>query len=146
MPIQFDAHTRRRAALWLSIGAAILSIPVLHYALGRDGGFLYPLGFEDEITGTPLAWIVAILGALAYAIYGVKNIPGVARTWNEVSWLKLLALYAAGVAAIVEEAFFRRMVMDGLAPDSPGCTCSAGGASRPASSPTSSLPQRWSRG
>jgi membrane protease YdiL (CAAX protease family) len=44
----------------------------------------------------------------------VKNIPAVARTWRQVSWLKGLMFFAAIAAATVEEAFFRRVVMESI--------------------------------
>src|SRR5205823_6628144 len=48
-------------------------------------------------------------------LFAVRNIPSVNRTWRQVTWLKGLAFVAAIAAATVEEAFFRRWVMDGLA-------------------------------
>lgn len=36
-------------------------------------------------------------------------------TWHELSWLKVISLWAAAGAAVVEEALFRRVIMDGVA-------------------------------
>ncbi len=106
-------------AVIFGILAAILSIPVVDYLRdylqGRADRFLYPLGFESGITGTLSGWVLAFLVAVAFIIFTIKGIPAVAETWREVSFLKGMSIYLAIVAAIVEEAFFRRMVMDMVA-------------------------------
>lgn len=112
-------NPRITTAVILGILAAILSIPVVDYLRdylqGREDRFIYPLGFESGITGTPIGWALSFLVAAAFIIFTIKGIPAVAKTWREVSFLKVLSIYAAIVAAIVEEAFFRRMVMDMVA-------------------------------
>jgi uncharacterized protein len=80
--------------------------------LGHNFRFLRDLGFLSGPRGTPLAWFVAFLVAAAYIAFAVRGIPSVARTWRQVSWLKGLMFVAAVAAATVEEAFFRRVVMD----------------------------------
>jgi membrane protease YdiL (CAAX protease family) len=81
--------------------------------LGHNFRFLRDLGFLSGPRGTPLAWFLAFLVAAAYIAFAVRSIPSVARTWRQVSWLKGLMFVAAIAAATVEEAFFRRVVMDG---------------------------------
>jgi hypothetical protein len=81
---------------------------------GYNFRFLRDLGFLSGPRGTPLAWFLAFLTAIAYIAFAVKGIPAVARTWRQISWLKGLMFLAAIAAATVEEAFFRRVVMDSL--------------------------------
>lgn len=49
---------------------------------------------------------MALLTAVLFITFAVRNIPPVARTWRQLSSLKLLALLAALAAATVEEAVF----------------------------------------
>jgi len=82
--------------------------------LGDNFRFLRDLGFLSGPPGTPLAWFLAFLIAAAYIAFAVKSISPVARTWRQVSWLKGLMFFAAIAAATVEEAFFRRVVMESI--------------------------------
>jgi len=52
--------------------------------------------------------------AVFYAAYAVRNIPLVREHWRAVSFFKLLGILVAVAAALVEEAFFRRLLMDAL--------------------------------
>ncbi len=101
---------RVTTAILLGIAAAVLSIPIIDYL--RGDSFLHPLGFESGITGTPASWLLALLVAAACIAFTLKNFPLAVQTWREISLLKALSLWAAVGAAIVEEAFFRRIVMD----------------------------------
>ncbi len=105
-------NPRITTAILLGIAAAVLSIPIIDY-LGGDS-FLHPLGFESGLTGTPASWVLALLIAATCIAFTIKNFPLVAQTWREISFLKALSLWAAVGAAVVEEAFFRRIVMDSV--------------------------------
>jgi len=105
-------NPRAMASIILVVGAAILSLPVFHYLLGLDRGFLSPLGFESGLAGAPVGWMAGFVTAGAFIAFTVRGIPMVAQTWLELSPLKVLSVYAAVVAALVEEAFFRRFVME----------------------------------
>ncbi len=100
------------AAILLGVAAAVLSIPIIDYL--RGDSFLHPLGFESGLTGTPASWVLALLIAATCIAFTIKNFPLVAQTWREISFLKALSLWAAVGAAVVEEAFFRRIVMDSV--------------------------------
>ena len=99
-------------AIILGIAAAVLSIPIIDYL--RGDSFLHPLGFESGLTGTPASWVLALLIATTCIAFTIRNFPLVAQTWRQVSVLKGLSLWAAVGAAVVEEAFFRRIVMDSV--------------------------------
>jgi len=103
---------RTITAILLGIAAAALSLPIIDYL--RGDSFLHPLGFESGITGTPAAWVLALLFATLCIAFTITHFPRVQDTWREISFLKLLSLWAAVGAAVVEEAFFRRIIMDGV--------------------------------
>src|SRR2546428_9756234 len=44
----------------------------------------------------------------------VRSIPAVARTWGQGAWIRGMLFFAAIAAATVEEAFFRRVVLEGV--------------------------------
>ena len=99
----------------LSLLAFLLSIPILDYALSPQGDWLQPLGFRDWATVPAAAWALAIGVGFLFAAFTVHGFPEVRATWRELSLLKVVSLWAATGAAIVEEALFRRLVMDGVA-------------------------------
>jgi hypothetical protein len=80
------------------------------------------LGFERESIAPPLAWILATITAIAYVLYTMRAIPFVASMQREISLFKLLGILAAVVGGIVEEAFFRRWIMDMLMSGGFACT------------------------
>ncbi len=108
-----SAGAKRKAIFFLAGAGAILWVPVAQLLLGRPPGFLRDLGFLSGPSGTLLAWVLGIVVAVAYCAYALRN-PLVVRYWRKPSPLKLFAAMIAIAAAIVEEAFFRRMIMDGV--------------------------------
>lgn len=76
---------------------------------------MYPLGFADWVSVSVFAWVVAITAGVIFAAFTIRGFPQVRTTWKEASLLKLVSLWAAAAAAIVEEAFFRQFLMNTLA-------------------------------
>lgn len=106
---------RNVAAVILTILAILLSAPIVDYALSPQGNWLNPLGFGEWTDVPVVAWVTAIATAIFFATFSIRGIPAVRATWRELSWLKFLSLWAAAGAAVVEEALFRRVIMDGVA-------------------------------
>lgn len=46
----------------------------------RGDSFVYPLGFESGITGTPAAWLLAFLVATGCIAFTMKNFPRMGQT------------------------------------------------------------------
>ncbi len=88
--------------------------PVAVMLIGVPPRFLRDLGFASGPPGTLLAWSRGLVVAVFYAAYTVRNIPLVCEHWRAVSLFKLLGILLAVAAALVEEAFFRRLLMDAL--------------------------------
>ena len=100
---------KRRATIFMLLAGGILWIPLSRKLLGTDVVFLRDLGSPP---GTWLAWLLALGVAAIYSVYAIRNGPLVMQTWWRPDLLKLLAIIVSIAAAIVEEAFFRRFVMD----------------------------------
>jgi CAAX protease family protein len=109
-----DPVAKRRALVFLAVAGAVLWIPFARALIGRPPLFLRGLGFGSGPGGTPLAWVLGLALGTGYAVFSVRNIPLVRDHWCAPSLAKLLALVAAVAAAVVEEAFFRRLVMDAV--------------------------------
>lgn len=103
------------AAVMLTILALLLSAPIVDYALSPRGDWLNPLGFREWTDVPAVAWVSAIATGIFFAAFSIRGIPAVRATWREFSWLKFISLWAAAGAAVVEEALFRRVIMDGVA-------------------------------
>jgi membrane protease YdiL (CAAX protease family) len=115
-----QSSTKRRFTPEIIVATVILvmalpmALPVVRKVLGNNRGFLRDLGFLSGPSGTPLAWLLALIVTVAVIAFTVRNVPPVTRTWRQASWLKGLVVLAAIAAATVEEAVFRRLVMDGI--------------------------------
>lgn len=94
---------------------SIMAIPIARRLVGSRSTFLRNLGFASEPRATTGVWMLAIAVAGGYIAFTMRGVPLVAQQWYALSWLKLLSLALAITAGIVEEAFFRRMLMDALA-------------------------------
>ncbi len=114
MAVTISPTVRRNSALFLILAGGMLWFPVVFLLLGRPVGFLRNLGFFTGPRGTLPAWCMALVIAAVYSAYSVRNIPLVREHWRAISFFKFLGLLVAFAAALVEEAFFRRMIMDGL--------------------------------
>jgi membrane protease YdiL (CAAX protease family) len=82
--------------------------------LGYHNSLFQHLGFERHALASPISWILATVVGALYVIYTMTAIPLVARMQREVSVFKLLGIVSAVVGGIVEEAIFRRWLMDML--------------------------------
>lgn len=102
----------RLAVIILAVLATPMAIPTVRKLLGNNNGFLRDLGFISGPSAPPAAWILALAIAGCYIGFAVRNVPAVAQTWIRPSWSKLIVFAAAIAAATVEEAVFRRLVMD----------------------------------
>jgi membrane protease YdiL (CAAX protease family) len=108
--------TDRRKTGWI-LGAASVTMftPLAMVLAGRRIAAFEHLGFENGSLASPLWWGLALIIAGAYVIYTMRAIPLVADMQREISMFKLLGIASAVVGGIVEEAIFRRWIMDALA-------------------------------
>jgi uncharacterized protein len=108
--------TDRHKTGWI-LGAASVTMftPLAMVLAGRRIAVFEHLGFESGSLASPLWWILAVIVAGVYVIYTMRAIPLVADMQREISLFKLLGIASAVVGGIVEEAIFRRWVMDMLA-------------------------------
>ncbi len=110
--IQLTPAVKRSSAIFLVLAGGVMWWPLASKLLGSPPGFLRNLGFFSGPQGTLLAWGLGFFVAAVYATYTVRNIPLVGEHWRAVSGFKVLGILVAISAAVVEEAFFRRILMD----------------------------------
>jgi membrane protease YdiL (CAAX protease family) len=75
--------------------------------------FLNILGFASGRLGTPQGWLVAMIVAGTFIFLSLR-LPSVRANLVRPSFLKLLAILMAIAAGTLEEAIFRRMLMNYL--------------------------------
>lgn len=108
-----EAAARRRTT-FLAIGiVASFTSALAVWILPNPPRFFAAMGVGDPIPG--LGWASAAVVAIAYASYTMWAVPAVRTIAVELSWFRLLAIPLAPLSGVVEEMFFRRVVMDGLA-------------------------------
>ncbi len=112
--ISVKPGVKRSSAIFLVLAGGLMWWPVASKFLGSPPGFLRNLGFVSGPQGTVLAWCLGLVVAAIYSTYAVRNIPLVREHWRAVSAFKVLGILVAVSAAVVEEAFFRRVIMDEL--------------------------------
>ena len=86
---------------------------VLLNLLHNPEHFLSYLGFAPGQLGAYPGWLLAALTTAVYVLWSTR-LPSVRANLVRPSWLKLLALPMALAAGILEEAVFRRALMDHL--------------------------------
>ena len=109
-----NAAVKRSSAVFLVLAGGLMWWPLASKLLGSPPGFLRNLGFVSGPQGTVVAWCLGLFVAAVYATYAVRNIPLVGEHWRAASPFKVLGILVAVAAAVVEEAFFRRVLMDEL--------------------------------
>ena len=114
MLIPVTRMVKRNAVIFLVAGGGMMWVPVAQLLLGHPPRFLRDLGFLSGPRGTLLAWSLGLVIAVLYSAYAIRNIPLVREHWHAISFVKLLGVLVAVAAAVVEEAFFRRLLMDAL--------------------------------
>jgi len=82
--------------------------------LGYNMPVFQNLGFARDSIASLTTWMLAIIVAIGYVVYTFRVIPFVASMQREISLFKLLGIVSAVVGGIVEEAIFRRWLMDSL--------------------------------
>jgi len=76
-------------------------------------GFISYLGFANSNSGTPLSWVLALLIVILYCFSAAK-IPEVKHYMFRMDKLKVVAVFAAVFAGIMEEIIYRKWIMDYL--------------------------------
>jgi hypothetical protein len=108
--------TDRHKTGWILGAASVMMFSPLAMALA---GYRIPvfqhLGFERESLASPIWWSLAAIVGGIYVTYTMRAIPFVAEMQREISLFKLLGVGSAVVGGIVEEAIFRRWVIETLA-------------------------------
>jgi CAAX protease family protein len=101
----------RKAALILAAIALSEGTVVLWLLLSNGWRFVAYLGFAPSRAGTLWGWVSALLVTIAFVQISLR-LPSVRANLWSLTGLKLLGVAVAITAGILEEAVFRKTVMD----------------------------------
>ncbi len=107
-------NDRKKTGWILGAASIIMFSPLAMVLLGYNIPVLQNLGFARDSFAPLAIWMLAIIVAVGYIVYTFRVIPFVASMQREISLFKLLGIVSAIVGGIVEEAVFRRWLMDSL--------------------------------
>lgn len=115
MKIQSSQLPARRRAGWLLLGmSTMMTVPLISIMIYRPNFWSGLFGINEMMFRIPLAWMLAGGITLGYVIYTMRVVPMVRHNLWELSWLKLIGIFAALISGIFEELFFRARLMDWL--------------------------------
>lgn len=108
-----EAAARRRTTILATGVVASFATALAFWIFPNPPRFFAAMGVGDPVPG--VGWASAAVVAIAYISYTMWAVPAVRIIAVELSWFRLLAIPLALLSGVVEEMFYRRVVMDGLA-------------------------------
>lgn len=98
----------------VTISLALTGSIIFWYVRNPHQFIEHRLGIIPEAFNNHVVWIFTLIITIGYILYTIKVIPFVQEHLFTFSWLKVIGLWAAVVSGIVEEVFFRQVLMDWL--------------------------------
>ncbi len=116
-PLPDRRTAERRVAVFMAFTSALYLWALLASTAGgsRLGRFAHTLWIGTSIASAWLAWLLAAVVSTVFVIHAMRAFPLIRLSLFAPSWLKLLAIPFAVLAGIMEELWFRRLLMDALA-------------------------------
>ena len=109
------AKERLKTGWILASTASMLTISIVFWFINNPTGFIDDrVGFSAELLFNLPMWCFTALIVIGYVSYTVIALPFVRSHLFIVSWLKVIGIWAAIATGIVEELFFRHLIMDYL--------------------------------
>jgi membrane protease YdiL (CAAX protease family) len=103
----------RQITFWILLGiSSSLTFPIVFWMVNKPDFFYNRIGINEHALTIPYAWILSLLIAVGYIWYTFKAVPFVRQMQHEFSSLKLIGIWAALASGVIEEIFFRKMLMD----------------------------------
>lgn len=103
----------RQISIWILLGiSSSMSIPIVIWIVNKPAFFYGKIDISEQALTIPYAWILSVSLAVGYIWHTFKSVPFVRKMQHEFSGLKLIGIWAALASGIIEEIFFRRMLMD----------------------------------
>ena len=95
--------------------ASMLSFSIVYWFIKNPSGFIEErIGFSYSLLGDVTMWGLTLLIVAGYVLYTAFALPFVKQHLLSFSWLKWIGIWAAITTGIVEELFFRHLLMDFL--------------------------------
>ncbi|MFC1541997.1 CPBP family intramembrane glutamic endopeptidase [Candidatus Latescibacterota bacterium] len=103
----------RKITFWILLCiSSSMSIPLVIWIVNKPAFFFNKIGVSEEALSIPYAWLLSASITTIYIWYTFKAVPFVRLMQHDFSFLKIIGIWAALVSGIIEEIFFRKMLMD----------------------------------
>lgn len=110
-----QANTPEQITGWVLGSVSVSLTLVIAWWWWRDPKVFFSqrLGITDGVWPMPWVWVFALTIAVVYIAF-TATVPVVRENFFRFNWLKVLSIWAAIVAGVVEEVVFRHLLMDWL--------------------------------
>ncbi|GAK07973.1 CPBP family intramembrane glutamic endopeptidase [Geomicrobium sp. JCM 19038] len=105
-------NTRKQTMIYVTCINVMFFIALIVFLIPEPSSFLDLLGLGERIP--VFGWVTAILVAAVYSAYTLWIIPDIRPFVFELSKLKIWAIPLAVLSGIIEEVFFRKIIMDAI--------------------------------
>lgn len=100
---------RRRTTRLALLVTAVFALALAIWIVPDPGGFAHSLGLGETVPAT--GWALAALVVVAYTAYTLWAVPAIRPVAIEISWFRALAVPLAVGSGLIEEMFFRHVLM-----------------------------------
>lgn len=113
---KLTTHSDRLKTGWILASISILLTgSILFWFIGNPQRFIETkIGIHEGVFTDFYVWLFTFIIVIGYVIYTIIALPFVRAHLFNMSWLKLIGVWAAFATGIVEEIFFRHLLMDFL--------------------------------
>ncbi|MEB5481760.1 CPBP family intramembrane metalloprotease [Shouchella clausii] len=108
-------HDRIKTGWILASTSILLTTSILSWFIGNPKRFIETrMGIHEGVFADFYVWLFTFIIVIGYVVYTIIALPFVRAQLFNMSWLKIIGVWAALATGIVEEVLFRHLLMDFL--------------------------------
>ncbi|KOS62801.1 CPBP family intramembrane metalloprotease [Lysinibacillus agricola] len=113
---ELTTSSERNKTSWILVSiSTMLTASIIFWFFNNPEGFIENgVGFRTDVFSNIFIWIFTLFIIMGYIAYTIIALPFVKAHLFTISWLKVIGIWAAIVAGIVEEVVFRHLLMEYL--------------------------------
>lgn len=113
---KLTTHHDRIITGWILASTSILlTTSILFWFIGNPERFIETrMGIHEGVFADFYVWLFTFIIVIGYVVYTIIALPFVRAQLFNMSWLKIIGVWAALATGIVEEVLFRHLLMDFL--------------------------------